>query len=220
MDSIHKLNKFFTNLSNISGEHSLVEAIKQGFEACFEGVMYGFKTSITEPGKEPTVSYSPSYSSDDRAEFAKSLANKASRLGETNPHFGKPMTVSGRDGVSVSVTPLRDEWDDAYVRHAIPKGIQERVSQLISEHGWDIYLSKSGIQYDKNHVAHGGLPTEYRGEIGDPGVVEEISRALGPFGFKHEIDHVEAHYGSTGHGPIDTETFPVDVWKYTGKPVQ
>ena len=36
MDSIQKLNKFFTDLSNRSGEHALVEAIKQGFDACFE----------------------------------------------------------------------------------------------------------------------------------------------------------------------------------------
>lgn len=225
-EAISKLGKAICDMKT-DDNASIMEAIHEGFKTCFEGTQYGYQWEFNTPGEEPLVSkfgtpdYSANYDSNDRLSYAKNLAEKAKMFGEQNPRFGKTMTKAGKDGSYVSLTPMRREWDDEYRRFGIPKAIRRRVDQLIAENGWDIVLDKSGYAYDKQNKRHNEIPEKYVwiSETADPVIIEEITRTLAPLGFKHDTETHEAHYGFTGHGPIDTETFSVDVWKYTDKPV-
>lgn len=222
-------NKFYAALESLKdGKNDyILEALAAGAKAAFEGTQYGYQWEMNEPGEEPFVSkfgaqdYSDNYDPTDRLSYAKNLAEKAKRFHEPNPRFGKPMTKTYKDGGYTSLTPMRREWDDEYHRFGIPKAIRRRVDQLIAKNGWDIVLDKSGYAYDKNNRMHNEIPEKYiwNNETTDPDKIEKITRTLAPLGFKHDIETHEAHYGFTGHGPIDTETFTVDVWKYTDKPV-
>lgn len=222
-------DKFYAALESLKDgkNDSILEALSAGAKAAFEGVEYGYEWKFHTPGEEPLVSkfgtpdYSDNYVANDRLSYAKNLADKAKRFGEPNPRFGKTMTKTGKDGSYASLTPMRREWNDEYHRFGIPKAIRRRVEQLIAENGWDIVLDKSGYTYDKQNKRHNEIPEKYvwNSETTDPAVIEEITRTLAPLGFKHDTESHEAHYGFTGHGPIDTETFSVDVWKYTDKPV-
>ena len=222
-------DKFYAALESLKdGKNDyILEALAAGAKATFEGVEYGYEWKFHTPGEEPLVSkfgtpdYSENYVTNDRLSYAKNLADKAKMFGEPNPRFGKTMTKTGKDGSSVSLTPTRREWDDEYHRFGIPKAIRRRVEQLIAENGWDIVLDKSGYAYDKQNKRHNEIPEKYvwNGETADPVMIEEITCTLAPLGFKHDTETHEAHYGFTGHGPIDTETFGLDVWKYTDKPV-
>ena len=222
-------DKFYAALESLKdGKNDyILEAIAAGAKATFEGVEYGYEWKFHTPGEEPLVSkfgtpdYSDNYVANDRLSYAKNLADKAKGFGEPNPRFGKTMTKTGKDGSSASLTPMRREWNDEYHRFGIPKAIRRRVEQLIAENGWDIVLDKSGYSYDKQNKRHNEIPEKYvwTSETTDPAMIEEITRTLAPLGFKHDTETHEAHYGFTGHGPIDTETFSLDVWKYTDKPV-
>ena len=222
-------NKFYAALESLKdGKNDyILEALAAGAKATFEGVKYGYEWKFHTPGEEPLVSkfgspdYSDNYDPNDRLSYAKNLAEKAKRFDEPNPRFGKPMTKTYKDGSYTSITPMRREWDDEYQRFGIPKAIRRRVDQLIAENGWDIVLDKSGYSYDKQNKRHNEIPEKYvwTSETTDPAMIEEITRTLAPLGFKHDTETHEAHYGFTGHGPIDTETFSLDVWKYTDKPV-
>ena len=222
-------DKFYAALESLKdGKNDyILEALAAGARATFEGVEYGYEWKFHTPGEEPLASkfgtpdYSENYVTNDRLSYAKNLADKAKMFNEPNPRFGKTMTKTGKDGSSVSLTPTRREWHDEYHRFGIPKAIRRRVEQLIDENGWDIVLDKSGYAYDKQNKRHNEIPEKYvwNSATADPAMIEEITRTLAPLGFKHDTETHEAHYGFTGHGPIDTETFSLDVWKYTDKPV-
>lgn len=223
-EAVTKLGNAISEMKT-SDNASLLEAIEEGYRTCFEGVQYGYEWKFHNPGEEDVVSpfgttdYSDHYDSGDRKSYAKSLASKVKRFGMEAPRFGKPMTKTYSDGSTVTLTPMKQEWDSSYTRYGIPKAIREKADRLIAANGWDIHLDTSGTQRDYNtDQMHGGIPVGYTGEISDPSVVDDISYALAPLGFRHETKSEEAHYGFTGHGPIDTETFTVDVWKYVGKP--
>ena len=145
-------DKFYAALESLKdGKNDyILEALAAGAKATFEGVEYGYEWKFHTPGEEPLVSkfgtpdYSENYVTNDRLSYAKNLAGKAKMFNEPNPRFGKTMTKTGKDGSSVSLTPMRREWHDEYHRFGIPKAIRRRVEQLIDENGWDIVLDKSG----------------------------------------------------------------------------
>lgn len=222
-------DKFYAALESLKdGKNDyILEALAAGAKATFEGVKYGYEWKFHTPGEEPLVSefgtpdYFDHYDPNDRLSYAKNLAEKTKRFDEPNPRFGKPMIKKLKDGSYTSLTPMRSEWDSEYQRFGIPKAIRKRVDQLIAKNGWNIVLDKSGYAYDKQNTRHNEIPEKYvwNSETDDPAMIEEITRTLAPLGFKHDTESHEAHYGFTGHGPIDTETFSEDVWKYTDKPV-